>query len=73
MPWRRFLVWNALGGICWAITIGAAGYLIGQSVSGSLGAAGFVLLAVLALGYLVFRLRLRRMLDEPDGDEEHHS
>jgi membrane protein DedA with SNARE-associated domain len=73
MPWQRFLVWNALGGICWAITIGAAGYLIGQSVSGSLGVAGFVLLAVLAVGYLAFRLRLRRMIDQPDGDEEHHS
>ena len=22
MPWRRFLLWNGLGGICWAGTIG---------------------------------------------------
>jgi len=35
MPWRRFLVWNALGGIGWARTIGTAAYFIGKSASGS--------------------------------------
>jgi len=25
MPWRRFLIWNALGGISWASTVGVLG------------------------------------------------
>ena len=38
MPWPRFLVWNALGGIAWAVTIGGLAYALGRSVVGSLGA-----------------------------------
>jgi membrane protein DedA with SNARE-associated domain len=59
MPWRRFLLWNALGGIAWAATIGAVAYVIGQSASGSLGALGFVGVAVAIVVYLVTRLRRR--------------
>jgi undecaprenyl-diphosphatase len=36
MPWRRFLFWNALGGIGWAASVGTAAYLLGRSASGSL-------------------------------------
>jgi len=59
MPWRRFLVWNALGGITWAATIGALAYVVGRSASGSLGAIGFVGLGVAALAYLIVSLRRR--------------
>jgi membrane protein DedA with SNARE-associated domain len=57
MPWRRFLVWNALGGITWAATIGALAYVVGQSAAGSLGAIGFIGLGVAALVYLIVRIR----------------
>jgi membrane protein DedA with SNARE-associated domain len=57
MRWRRFLVWNALGGISWATTIGAAAYLLGRSASGSLGAIGLAGLAIATLVYLVSRIR----------------
>ena len=30
MRWRRFLLWNALGGIAWASTVGSLAYLLGQ-------------------------------------------
>src|ERR1700726_1259561 len=30
MPWGRFLLWNALGGIARAATIGALAYLLGR-------------------------------------------
>ena len=59
MPWRRFLVWNTLGGITWAATIGALAYVVGRSASGSLGAIGFVGLGVAALAYLIVSLRRR--------------
>src|ERR671931_1271077 len=59
MPWRRFALERALGGIVWASTVGGAAYLLGQSASGSLGAVGFVGLAIAALVYLVQRIRER--------------
>jgi membrane-associated protein len=30
MEWRRFLFWNAAGGISWAVTVGLAAYVIGD-------------------------------------------
>jgi membrane protein DedA with SNARE-associated domain len=42
MGWRRFLLWNALGGIAWTSTVGSLAYLLGRSASSSLGAIGFV-------------------------------
>jgi membrane protein DedA with SNARE-associated domain len=59
MRWRRFLLWNALGGIAWASTVGAAAYLLGRSAAGSLGAIGFAGLAIAAVVYLVRRIRER--------------
>ena len=34
MRWRTFLLWNALGGIAWATTIGLAAYLLGHVAFG---------------------------------------
>jgi membrane protein DedA with SNARE-associated domain len=31
MPWRSFVLWNALGGIVWATAIGLIAYFLGQS------------------------------------------
>jgi len=59
MPWRRFLLWNALGGIGWASTVGATAYLLGRSASGSLSAIGFAGVAIAALVYLVRSIRRR--------------
>jgi undecaprenyl-diphosphatase len=53
MPWRRFLLWNALGGIAWATTIGSLAYVLGRSASGSLGAIGFVGVGVSVVVWLV--------------------
>jgi membrane protein DedA with SNARE-associated domain len=59
MPWRRFLLWNALGGIAWATTVGTLAYLLGRSASGSLGAIGFVGLGVALVVYVLTRVRRR--------------
>lgn len=32
MDWRRFLVFNALGGVAWAVLFGWAGYAFGQRI-----------------------------------------
>ncbi|MDQ3979246.1 MAG: bifunctional DedA family/phosphatase PAP2 family protein [Actinomycetota bacterium] len=50
MPYRRFVVWSALGGILWAPTIVGLGYLAGSSyrrVEDYAGRAGLVLLGLL--------------------------
>src|SRR3954469_8029044 len=55
MPWWRFLVWNAVGGIAWAVVVGVVAYKFGEAAAkaitkyGLFGAAG-----VLIVGALVF-------------------
>jgi undecaprenyl-diphosphatase len=59
MPWRRFLLWNALGGVTWASTVGVVAYFLGRSASGSLGAIGFVGVGIAVLVYLARRIHDR--------------
>lgn len=52
MPYRRFLFWNALGGIIWAPGVVGLGYLAGRSyrrVEHYAGRAGLVLLLLAAM------------------------
>ncbi len=51
-PWRRFLVFNATGGIVWATLYGTAAYLFGRSIHRIVGPVGIVL-GILALGAAV--------------------
>jgi membrane protein DedA with SNARE-associated domain len=60
MQWWRFVFWNALGGITWAASIGALGYVLGRSAAGPLGAIGFVAVGFVVLGYVVIRVRRGR-------------
>jgi membrane protein DedA with SNARE-associated domain len=62
MYWPRFLVWNALGGIAWALTVGLAAFLLGaagEKLIRSAGAAAAVAVAV-AVAFLFLGARLRR-------------
>jgi membrane protein DedA with SNARE-associated domain len=49
MRWTVFLPWNALGGICWAASVGFAVYLLGQAAENALTIVGP---AVVALGVI---------------------
>ena len=54
MPWRRFLLFNVAGGVCWACTFGFGAYAVGAEVhriSGGLSAAAFILFVVAGLGF----------------------
>jgi membrane protein DedA with SNARE-associated domain len=44
MSWPRFLLMNALGGICWATLFGSGAYLFGESIEHVAGPVGLVLL-----------------------------
>jgi membrane protein DedA with SNARE-associated domain len=50
MPWPRFFAWNAAGGISWAISVGVFAYLAGEIAVRVLHDAGYVVLALIALG-----------------------
>jgi membrane protein DedA with SNARE-associated domain len=51
LPWRVFAVWNVLGAILWATTVGVLAFYVGQAIEhdllyGGLIAGGIVLLLV---------------------------
>lgn len=55
MPWWRFLAWNALGGIVWALGVGLVAYYVGKAAADALarygvyGGIAVALLVVLAI------------------------
>ncbi len=63
MPWRSFVLWNALGGIVWATGVGLIAYFLGRSAGGAIEAFGLfglaaVLVAITA-GFLFHRHQRR--------------
>jgi membrane protein DedA with SNARE-associated domain len=65
MHWPRFLFWNALGGICWATSIGLGVYIAGHAFEKVLGVGGIVAAGVVSgalVGVFVWkRMRARRV------------
>jgi len=62
LPWRVFALWNVLGAILWATTVGVLAYYVGEAIEhdllyGGLIAAGIALLLV---GIHVYAHRRRR-------------
>jgi membrane protein DedA with SNARE-associated domain len=55
MPWRRFAVYNAAGGILWATTIGLVAYEFGRRVIDAVTHYGlFAVIGLVILGILAF-------------------
>jgi membrane protein DedA with SNARE-associated domain len=69
MHWRSFVLWNALGGICWATAIGLIAYFLGNSAGGAIETFGlYGLAAVLVGGLSAFFLHRRHRKRKPaDG------
>jgi membrane protein DedA with SNARE-associated domain len=72
MHWWRFFLWNAAGGICWAVLVGLVSYYLGRAAAEAINRygliAGVVIVALLVLGALVFRFIRRRMMEaEPEA------
>ena len=62
MPWRAFLMYNALGGISWAVTIGVLAYVAGSGIEAlirDVGAGAAVLVVIAAATLYVLRRRRR--------------
>ncbi len=61
MPWRRFLLWNTLGGIAWSVSIGLTGYALGAAAGKLLSAgAAVTIVALAACAALLGVMRHRR-------------
>ena len=60
MEWRRFAVWNALGGIGWAVSISSLGYFAGKSADSVVGVLGILALVIVTLA-LVSHWWFRRL------------
>ncbi|MCW3014136.1 MAG: DedA family protein [Solirubrobacterales bacterium] len=60
MPWPVFLLFNALGAIAWATSVGLAAYLLGPAAERlikDLGYAGLGLFAAACAAFLLYRRR----------------
>jgi membrane protein DedA with SNARE-associated domain len=67
MHWRSFVLWNALGGICWATGIGLLAYFLGHAAGNAIqtfGIYGLVAVAIAAGGALLAHRRHRRRMSE---------
>jgi membrane protein DedA with SNARE-associated domain len=60
MPWRRFLTFNAAGGICWATLWGTGGYIFGRELDRLTGTYRWALVVVALVAVLAFLGFLRR-------------
>lgn len=60
MPWPGFLVYNASGGILWAIIYGLGGYLLGNSVSKVEGPVRIFTIAAAVVAIVGFAIFLHR-------------
>ncbi|MEO7022101.1 MAG: DedA family protein [Ktedonobacteraceae bacterium] len=86
MRWSSFLIYNAVGGIIWAIIYGCLGFFAGiyfynnfgavEHLAGTISWAGAILIvAAIIVAYIVFRLRRKRHAQaelglETKGSEE---
>ncbi len=70
MPWQRFLVWNALGGIFWTCLYGFGAFLLGNQVHRLVGpfgiAVGVVALCVVVASVIFVRRHEARLIAEAE-------
>lgn len=64
MNWWRFLFWNALGGICWAVAVGLVSFYAGRAAADAIRRYGLyaaiAVVGVVAIGWLATRVARRR-------------
>ncbi len=70
MPWQKFVLWNTLGGICWAVMIGTIAYILGSSAGNvveAFGLWGLIALSIAIVAVFVWHRRNRREGPPPGG------
>jgi len=69
MRWSTFAVYNALGGVTWAVSVGAVAYALGASEARVLVAAGAIVLAA-AIAVMLLAARRRRAIPIAGADDK---
>lgn len=64
MPWREFLLFNALGAAAWVCTVAGAGYLLGHHWQHLVDVVGRINLLLLVVAAVVIFFALRRLKKE---------
>jgi membrane protein DedA with SNARE-associated domain len=68
MEWWRFFVWNALGGVAWAVTVGLTAYYTGHAAADAISRYGLiggaVIAALVVLALVAVHLWRRRVVEE---------
>jgi membrane protein DedA with SNARE-associated domain len=59
MPWWRFLMWNAAGGIVWAILVGTVAYVFGNAVAEAISRYGVIAAVVAIVGGVLVLIGVR--------------
>jgi membrane-associated protein len=70
MPWHSFVLWNALGGICWATSVGLIAYFLGHSAGNAVqtfGVYGLAAFVLGAAGVFIARRRHQRQVATRDA------
>ncbi|MBV1700983.1 MAG: DedA family protein [Hyphomicrobiales bacterium] len=57
--WERFLIFNGLGGICWAALFGLGGYVFGNAIHKIEGPVGMIALVLAVVGIIATWLFFR--------------
>ncbi len=73
MRWRSFVLWNACGGVCWAIAIGLLAYFLGHAAGNAIqtfGLFGLAAMLLVAVGVLIAHFRHRRHADVSAGQRD---
>jgi membrane-associated protein len=73
MPYRRFLAWNAAGGLVWGVGVTLLGFFAGASyakVAHELGRGSAALLAVVVVAAVVTWVVRRRRREDRGASED---
>jgi membrane protein DedA with SNARE-associated domain len=55
MPWWRFLFWNAVGGICWAVAVGLVAFYAGKAAADAIQRYGiYAAAAIVGAGVVIW-------------------
>jgi membrane protein DedA with SNARE-associated domain len=74
MPWHKFMVWNAMGGIAWTSLYGFGAYLLGDAAKRVTGPMGIALAVVggatILAGIIFIKRNEKRLMEEARQDME---
>jgi len=70
MPWRRFLIFNAAGGIVWATVYGGGAYLLGTQIERVSGELQLVFVAAGVVALVVGAIIVRRHVSHLEAAAE---